>query len=98
MFMDLIYDDASEALHGTLYGCTFHMGFYDPGTKLKKGEDIARYSQENLSLLVLATLGLLEEMLKYIYTTCELKELENHCLEAQKEFSELNRIAKLNVK
>ncbi|MCX5999627.1 MAG: hypothetical protein NTU41_08580, partial [Chloroflexi bacterium] len=28
-----IYDDGSEALHGTLYGCTFHLGVFEGSVK-----------------------------------------------------------------
>ncbi len=81
-----------------LFECVHKTRGRPPGTKLKREEDIANYTQENLSLQFVTTLGLLEEMLKYIYITCELKELESHCLEAQKEFSKLIENSKLKKK
>jgi hypothetical protein len=41
-----IYDNASEALHGTLYGCLFHLGMFQPGKPLRRTheEQAAHYA------------------------------------------------------
>lgn len=46
-----IYDDASEALHGTLYGCTFHLGAFKPGLRPKSQEAIADQHKQNLAMI-----------------------------------------------
>ncbi len=45
------YEDASEALHGTLYGSVFHTGFYEPGFNREDTEAIERNAQMKLTLL-----------------------------------------------
>lgn len=56
MFAHLwIYDDASEALHGTLYGSTFHVGAFQGRVPSSK-EDLKRIWNEQFSALFL-TLG-----------------------------------------
>lgn len=38
-----IYRDSSEALHGTLYGVTFHLGLFSPGTSLDSKEALEKH-------------------------------------------------------
>lgn len=45
-----IYEDASEALHGTFYGCTFDTGAYEPGSP-RTEESMREFRQQNLALL-----------------------------------------------
>lgn len=51
LFMSLltIYADASEALHGTLYGAAFHLGAYDVGAVPKDQESLDRHRRSTLS-------------------------------------------------
>lgn len=48
----IIYEDASEALHGTLYGCSFHTGAYDHNINKKDSEEINQNIQKNTALLL----------------------------------------------
>ena len=48
-----IYDDASEALHGTLYGSAFHFGFFE-GKIPAKVEDLAETYRSKLLFLLFA--------------------------------------------
>lgn len=48
-----IYDDASEALHGTLYGSVFHFGFFE-GKIPAKVEDLAETYRNKLIFLFFA--------------------------------------------
>ena len=50
-----IYDDASEALHGTLYGATFHMGIFT-GELASSKDELKKTWNERFSALLL-TLG-----------------------------------------
>jgi len=48
----VIYEDASEAIHGTLYGCSFHTGAYDPSIDKKDPKKIKENINKNLTLLL----------------------------------------------
>jgi hypothetical protein len=61
-----IYDDGSEALHGTLYGCTFHLGAYDPDRKIKSPQDMRERHKENLTMIFFLMGCLLSELNLYI--------------------------------
>lgn len=47
-----IYEDASEALHGTLYGCSFHTGAYEPNLDKKDSKEVKQNIQKNTTLLL----------------------------------------------
>lgn len=47
----MIYGDASEALHGTLYGALFHLGIFSPGSIPKDQESLDRNRRNTLSFL-----------------------------------------------
>jgi len=47
-----IYEDASEALHGTLYGCSFHTGAYEPNLDKKDSRKVRQNIQQNTTLLL----------------------------------------------
>ena len=47
----MIYADASEALHGTLYGSLFHFGIYNPGSTPTDQESLDRQRYSTLSFL-----------------------------------------------
>lgn len=53
-----IYEDASEALHGTLYGSLFHLGLFSPGTKLTNPNDLVQH-YTSLKTTIYWTCGLL---------------------------------------
>lgn len=53
-----IYEDASEALHGTLYGSLFHLGVFSPGTKLSDPNDLLQH-YTSLKTTIFWTCGLL---------------------------------------
>ena len=47
------YSDASEALHGSLYGCTFNLGVFDPDfTRRKEGELESKLHKDNACVLL----------------------------------------------
>jgi hypothetical protein len=57
------YTDASEALHGTFYGITFHTGAYSPSLDTSDIEEVKRSLQKNMTLLFCTTGSLLHELL-----------------------------------
>lgn len=53
-----IYEDASESLHGTLYGCSFHTWAYEAGVNHRNPKELEKNTQKHLALLYMA-LGVL---------------------------------------
>lgn len=47
----MIYSDASEALHGTLYGALFHLGVFVPGNDLDSQASLDKQKFNSLSFL-----------------------------------------------
>lgn len=47
----MIYSDASEALHGTIYGSLFHLGVYNPGSVPKDQDTLDKHRNNTLSFL-----------------------------------------------
>lgn len=68
LFMTLltIYADASEALHGTLYGAVFHLGGYDVGAVPSDQESLDRHRHSTLSCLYLMAGGAMDTLLSLL--------------------------------
>ena len=85
-----IYDDASEALHGTLYGSAFHFGFFE-GKIPRKVEDLAETYRNRLLFLFFAlgtSIASLFEVVSYVYPIKKSKDIakqsQTHLRELQK--------------
>ena len=63
--MNKIYEDASENIHGTLFGATFHTGIMFG----KRKEDQSRKYQIGLGFTLYMLLGLLIEGILYVVCT-----------------------------
>lgn len=65
LFMSLltIYADASEALHGTLYGALFHLGTYDFGAVPYDQATLDRHRYSTISALCLMAGGAMDTLL-----------------------------------
>jgi hypothetical protein len=61
-----VYADASEALHGTLYGAAFHLGAYDPGAVPHDQDSLDRHRYETLSCIYLMAGGSIDTMLSLL--------------------------------
>lgn len=61
-----IYADASEALHGTLYGAVFHLGAYDPGSVPNNEVSQRAHHCQTLSTLYLLAGGNIDDLLKFL--------------------------------
>lgn len=66
-----IYSIASEALHGSLYGCSFHTGIYDLSINKSK-EEVSTNLIENLALLYVQLGSMIHEVIKYLSLTHDL--------------------------
>lgn len=70
-----IYEDASEALHGTLYGSTFHLGVFTPNTSLKNPKDLENHFI-SLKTTVYWTTGVLTyELFSTLFELYDIKEV-----------------------
>ena len=58
-----IYTDASEALHGSFYGLTFHIGAYSPDIDTKNKTEIEQNLQKNFTLLFWSSGELVQQLL-----------------------------------
>jgi hypothetical protein len=72
------YSDASEALHGSLYGCTFNIGIFDPDfAHRKEGELEKRLYKDNACVLL--HLGMLiHESFTLISYSNDIREFWEH--------------------
>ena len=70
-----VYDDGSEALHGTLYGCTFHLGSYKPGISIECPEDMSKHHRENLAMAFFLFGLLLGQMNSFVADKLGLEKL-----------------------
>lgn len=61
-----IYADASEALHGTLYGSLFHLGVYDYGAVPHNQESLDQRRYTTLSCIYLMSGGLLDTLFRVL--------------------------------
>jgi len=58
-----IYENASEALHGTIYGCTFHTGIFDPTIDKKDLVKIYKNLNDNAAFLLLELGSMFHEVI-----------------------------------
>ncbi len=58
-----IWEKASEALHGTLYGCVFHLGFYEPGSDFDDAESFHRHMRGSFTSLLMLIGGAIPALL-----------------------------------
>lgn len=67
-----IYEDASEALHGTLYGCSFHTWVYEPGIDVKNKDDVKKNTFKKITLLCWQLGSLLHETITIVSKNNEI--------------------------
>ncbi len=76
-----IYSDASEALHGSLYGCSFHTFAYDPTIDHEDKEEVNENLQKNVTLLYWQLGAMIHEVIKLLNTENDLQKLFQGSLE-----------------
>lgn len=71
LFMHLltIYSDASEAIHGTIYGSLFHLGAFSPGSKPHDQASLDKHRYSTLSMLYLLTAGTIDTLISFLHHT-----------------------------
>ena len=70
-----IYQDASEALHGTLYGSVFHIGVFTKELPSRKSE-LAKTYNEQFSMLFFALGVCVDSLVKAIHKVLPVNELQ----------------------
>jgi len=69
-----IYSDASEALHGSLYGCSFHTFAFDPTIDHANKEEVEKNLQKNITLLYWQLGAMIHEVVKFLSKKNNLQE------------------------
>lgn len=69
-----IYSDASEALHGSLYGCSFHTFAFDPTIDHTNNEEVDKNLQKNITLLYWQLGAMIHEVIKFLNKKNKLQE------------------------
>ncbi len=61
-----IYSNASEALHGSLYGCAFHIGVFDPNIDHRNQKTVENNLLKNTALLFAQLSSMINEVIKFL--------------------------------
>lgn len=72
------YADASEALHGSLYGCTYNLGSFDPDFDLTKKDELEKKIYKDNTCILLHLGMLIHESFTLISYSDDIKELWEH--------------------
>jgi hypothetical protein len=72
------YADASEALHGSLYGCTLNIGSFEPGFNPLDKEALEKRNLKNTTSMLLHLGLLLNECFKLVSYTTDIEDIFDH--------------------
>ena len=72
------YSDASEALHGSLYGCTYYLGTFDPDFDHTNKEAFYKKLYKDNTCLILHLGTLIHESLTLIKYSNDISDIWNH--------------------
>lgn len=72
------YSDASEALHGSLYGCTYGFGIFDPDFNSTSKEELEKKLYKENTYVLLHLGMLIHESFTLISYSNDIEELYNH--------------------
>lgn len=79
-----IYDNASEALHGTLYGSTFHIGAFTGKTPSTKNE-LAKTWNEQFTMLFLMLGTCIHSLIQAVHKVLPIEEIKNRSMQNTRE-------------
>jgi len=88
-----IYEDASEALHGTLYGVSFHTGAHQPGFDHSDIKAAETNNYRNWTLLHWGLGLMLDEVLQFLASSSDIAELASKSASNANTFSEMMKQA-----
>jgi hypothetical protein len=69
-----VYEDASETLHGTLYGCSYHTWCYEPNIDHTNPAEVEMNTQKKVSLLFIQLCALFHECIAAIGTEVDIAD------------------------
>lgn len=72
------YADASEALHGSLYGCTFNIGSFEPGFDINDHAELEKRNIRDITCVLLQLGMLVHECFTLIKYQTEIEKIWNH--------------------
>lgn len=72
------YADASEALHGSLYGCTYNLGVFDPDFDQDKEGELGKKLYKDSACILLHLGMLIHESFTLISYSDDIKEIWDH--------------------
>ena len=72
------YSDASELLHGSLYGYLNNYGTFDPNLDISKDEEYSKKSYKNNTVILLHLGFLLHDVMTLISHSTNIKQLWEH--------------------
>lgn len=72
------YSDASESLHGSLYGCSYGVGGFDPDFEIENEEEIDKKLFKDSACNLLSLGMLIHETFTLISYSADIKEIWNH--------------------
>jgi hypothetical protein len=72
------YSDASEALHGSLYGCTYEIGAFEPGFNPNETEKMDKKLYKNNTCVLLHLGFLVHESFTLVSYSNDIKEIWNY--------------------
>lgn len=88
-----IYADASEALHGTIYGTIFHIGIFSAGN-IRTKREIIRSVHGQLSLLFFALGGCIDTLIEAVNMVFKIEKIRKRSKENLNELSDLDNKTK----
>jgi len=72
------YADASEALHGSLYGCTLNIGAFEPGFDPRNNEALEKRNLKTITCVLLHLGMLVHECFTLIKYSVDIEDIWNH--------------------
>lgn len=88
----LIYSDASEALHGTFFGASFHTGVFDSGVNHKDKNEVNRNLFRSLAQLYAQFGSNIHDVIKILSKDNDLSVFLEHSKKNQKPCSEILKV------
>ncbi|MDR1937727.1 MAG: DUF5677 domain-containing protein [Tannerellaceae bacterium] len=78
------YSDASEALHGSLYGCTYDLGVFDPDFDHTNEEELSKKLYKGNACMILYLGNIIHESLTLIKHSNDIREIWEYSSENRK--------------
>lgn len=72
------YSDASESLHGSLYGCSYSVGGFDPDFEIENEDELDKKLYRDSASNLLSLGMLIQETFTLISYSADIKEIWNH--------------------